>query len=282
MVNRFELEGARDALRVTLFNVERGGEPEIGLNVGAPAVEVIELLLVFLSPGEVAIEADDVAVAGLNPDTAEEAAEVLLARDWCYVEDGSGGVAKKVVANVAEVIVLPVEVVGVHQQHLDKAGFVEGEVQASAEAADSGQGMLEESHLVAAAALRGLLVDRVGLVIDDALEIDAAEEVLVGLGHLTKERVGLHVLDVSLNQGRPFLDGLDDHLLANDRLVDERVLRRRRFTRSREIIGLLLLSMQQGCMGGESCCDEECQGETGGGLFPENHVVLLRLTRGSA
>jgi len=112
MVNRFELEGARDALRVTLFNVERGGEPEIGLNVGAPAVEVIELLLVFLSPGEVAIEADDVAVAGLNPDTAEEAAEVLLARDWCYVEDGSGGVAKKVVANVAEVIVLPVEVVG--------------------------------------------------------------------------------------------------------------------------------------------------------------------------
>ena len=105
---------------------------------------------------------------------------------------------------------------------------------------------------------------------------------LVGLGHLTQERIGLHVLDVSLNERSPLLDGFDDHLLTSDRLIDERVLRWRRFARSREIVVLLLLSMQKGCscLGGESCCDEECQGETGGGLFPENHVVLLRLTRG--
>src|SRR5258705_8140176 len=106
MVNRFELEGARDALRVTLFNVERGREPEIGLNVGAPAVEVVELLLVFLGTGEVAVETDDVAVAGLDPDAPEEAAEVFFARDRRYIEDRGGGVAEKVVADIAEVIVL--------------------------------------------------------------------------------------------------------------------------------------------------------------------------------
>src|SRR5437763_4504214 len=142
--------------------------------------------------------------------------------------------------------------------------------------------MLEESHLAAAAALRGVLVDGVRLIIDDVLKINAAEEVLVRFGDLTQERIGLHVLDISLNERSPLLDSLDDHLLASDRLVDERVLRWRRFARSREIVVLLLLSMQESCscLSGKSCCDEECQGETGGGLFPENHVVLLRLTRG--
>src|SRR5216684_2158392 len=112
MIDRFELEGAGNALWVALFDVERGREPEVRLNVGAPAVEVVELFLVFLGAGEVAVEADDVAVAGLDPDTAEEAAEVLLARDRRYIEDRGGSVAEEVIAHVAEVIVLPVEVVG--------------------------------------------------------------------------------------------------------------------------------------------------------------------------
>ena len=137
MVDGFELECARDALGVALFDVERGRQPEIGLNVRTPAVEVIELLLVFLRAGEVAVEADDVAVAGLDPDAAEEAAEVLLALNRRYVEDCGGRVAEEVIANIAEVVVLTVEVVGVHQEHLDEAGLMEGEVQAAAEAADS-------------------------------------------------------------------------------------------------------------------------------------------------
>ena len=51
-----------------------------------------------------------------------------------------------------------------------------------------GRRVLEEAKLAAAGALRGVLVDRVGLVTDDLVEFDATEEVLVGLGHLTQER----------------------------------------------------------------------------------------------
>ena len=65
--------------------------------------------MVFFGAGEVAVEADDVAVAGLDPDAAEEAAEARLPLDGCYVEDGGGDVAEKVVADEAEGVVLAVE-----------------------------------------------------------------------------------------------------------------------------------------------------------------------------
>ena len=53
VVDGLELEGAGDALGIALFDVEGGGEPEVGLDVGAPAIEVVELLVVFFGPGEV-------------------------------------------------------------------------------------------------------------------------------------------------------------------------------------------------------------------------------------
>ena len=43
VVDGLELEGAGDALGVALFDVEGGGQPEVGLDVGAPAVEVVVL-----------------------------------------------------------------------------------------------------------------------------------------------------------------------------------------------------------------------------------------------
>src|SRR5580692_8018703 len=218
MINGFELEGAGDALRVTLFNVERGRQPEVRLNVGAPAVEVIELLLVVLGAGEVAVEADDVAAASLDPDAAEEAAEVLLARDRRYIKDRGGRVTEEVVTYIAEVIVLPVEVVGVHQQHLNEAGLVEGEVQAATKTSDIGGRVLEEAELAASCARRRILVDRVGVVVDDAFEVDAAKEVLVGLGNLAQEWIGFHVLDIGLDERSPLFDRLDDDLLAHDGL----------------------------------------------------------------
>ena len=93
------------------------------------------------------------------------------------------------------------------------------------------------------------------------LELDAPKEVLVGFGNLAQNRIGLHVLDVGLDERSPLLDSLDDDLLADDRLVDQRVLRCRWFARSREIVVFLLLSVQEACssLGGESRCDEECQ-----------------------
>ncbi len=72
MVDGLELEGAGDALRVALLDVEGGGEPEVGLDVGAPAIEVVPLAVVGFGAGEVAVEADYVAVAGLDPDAAKK------------------------------------------------------------------------------------------------------------------------------------------------------------------------------------------------------------------
>ena len=139
VVDGLELQGAGDALGVALLNVERGGEPEVGLDVGAPAVEVVALAVVGSGAGEVAVEADDVAVAGLDPDAAEEAAGGVLAVDGGDVEDGGGSVAEEVVADEAEGVVLTVKAVRVHEQHLDEAGLMEGEVQAAAEAGQEGQ-----------------------------------------------------------------------------------------------------------------------------------------------
>ncbi len=53
VVNRLELEGAGGAVGVALFDIEGGGEPDVGLDVGAPAVEVIVLALIFFAAGEV-------------------------------------------------------------------------------------------------------------------------------------------------------------------------------------------------------------------------------------
>jgi hypothetical protein len=51
------------ALGVALFDVEGGGQPQVRLHVGAPAIEVVELLHGLDGAGEVAVEADHVAVA---------------------------------------------------------------------------------------------------------------------------------------------------------------------------------------------------------------------------
>src|SRR6201999_1580769 len=111
-----------------------------------------------LGAGEVAVETDDVAAASLDPDAAGEAAEDLLGRGRRYIEDRCGRIAKEVVTHIAEIIVLPVEVVGIHQQHLNEAGLVEGKVQAAPEAADVGSRVLEESKLALTRASRRILV----------------------------------------------------------------------------------------------------------------------------
>ncbi len=243
MVDGLELEGAGDALGIALLNVEGGGKPEVGLDVGAPAVEVVELLVILLLSGEVAVEADDVAVAGLDPDAAEEATGGALAGDGGDVEDGGGSVAEEVVADIAEGVVLLVEVVGVHEDHLDEAGFVEVEMEAAAKAGDVGHRVLEEAELaVVAGALRGGLVDLVGLVADDLVELDACEVVLVGLRDLAEDRIGLHVLNVGFDEGSPLLDGLDDLLFAHDGLVNKGALRGGELACRQDILWLLLLA----------------------------------------
>ena len=136
MIDRFELQRARDTLRIALFHVEGCWKPKVGLDVRAPAIEVVILAGVFFRSGEVAVEADDIATASLNPDAAEEAASGSLSIARGDVKDSGRRRSEKLVANVTENIVLAVEVVRIHQHHLDKASFVEVQVQAATESGD--------------------------------------------------------------------------------------------------------------------------------------------------
>src|SRR5260370_35396718 len=95
MVDRLEFEGAGYALGIALLDVEGGGEPEIRLDIGTPAVEVVVLGHFFLGTGKVAVEADDVAVAGLDPDAAEETARGALAVDRRHAEGDRRRIAEE-------------------------------------------------------------------------------------------------------------------------------------------------------------------------------------------
>ncbi len=274
MIDGLELEGAGDALRIALFNIEGGGQPHIRLHIGAPAIEVIELLVILLATGEIPVEADYVAVASLNPDTSEESSEGAFAVDRSDVKDGGWGIAQKVIADEAEGVVLFIEAVRVHQQHLDETGFVEGEVKAAAQSAEEGGGVFEEATF--RGSLGGCGVGGVGVVADDLAELDAAEEVLIRFGDLAEDGIGAHVLDVGLDERSPLLDGLDNFLLAQDGLIDKGTLSRGQLARGKYVLlRLLLAKKRHSCRGRERGGDDGCQQQTGGGEFPENHVFKL-------
>src|SRR6185437_8819702 len=107
MADSFEFQRVRDALGVTLLDVERGGKPEARLNIGAPAVEVIVLAVSLVAAREITIKPDHVALSGFNPDAAKKAAAGVFA-DRGYIEYGGRNIAQKFIANEAEGIMLPV------------------------------------------------------------------------------------------------------------------------------------------------------------------------------
>ena len=103
--------------------------------------------------------------------------------------------------------------------------------------------MLEEAEFAFfRGALGGGLVDLVGVVADDLAELDASEEVLVGLGDLAEDGVGPHVLDVGFDEGSALLDGLDDLLFAHDGLIDEGVLPGGQLARGQDVLLRLFLA----------------------------------------
>lgn len=199
---------------------------------------MVVLSVFLLRPGEVAVETYNVSSSGLDPDAAIETALGGLAWARGYVENGGRSIAKKIISHVAEEIVLTIEIPRVHQQHLDKTGLIEVEMQAAAQACNERSRLLEEANLLARS--RGL-VDVVRLVADDLVEVDATKEVLVGVRNLAQDGVGPHVLNVGLNQRSPLPDRRDDDLLASDGLVNQRILAGRKLTRWKDVILCVLL-----------------------------------------
>ena len=281
MVDGLELERAADALRIALFHVEGGGEPEVVLDVGPPAIEVIVLVVVLVGAFDEAVEADDVAVVGFDPDAAEELALSLVAAghealsgDGGDVEDGGRRGAEEVVADEAEVIVLAVEADRVHEHHADEAVFLKLEVETCAEAGDRLDRVLEEAaHLALRLALHGILPELV--VADDLAEVDAGEVVLIGQRYLEEDRIRPHVLDVGLDDRSALLDDLDDLLFPDDGLVDEGVLSSGQLPCRRLVLVILLLAPQGAGMGGKRGGNEEGQKHSSGEMFREVHDSRL-------
>jgi len=99
-----------------------------------------------------------------------------------------------------------------------------------------------------------------GPVADDFAELNPTEEVLVGLGDLTQDWIGLHVLNVGFEERSTVLDGLDDLFLTEDGLVDQRVLASGELARGQDVLILLLLAdKRESREGGKGDGDEECE-----------------------
>ena len=162
---------------------------------------------------------------------------------------------------------LPVEVIGVHEDHLNESGLTEGETKAVGDTGEGREGVFEVDEV----AFFGTEVAFVVLVfvpVDDPAEVDSGQEVLVGLRHLVEHGVRFHVLDVRLDQGSTIPDYLDDVLLTEDCPVDQGILGGGWLKAGSVVVGRLLLSEEGDTLRGHGrkrCCEEKHQRCTGDG-----------------
>src|SRR5579883_11538 len=172
-------------VQILFLRVDEGRQPQAGLHVGAPAIEV-EIPACVAVAGVGAVEANDVEVLIFHPDAAEEAAAVVLFERG-HVENEAANFAQEFAANVVELIVRTVEAVGVEEDHLQEA--VGEELHGEAEEISDGH---EDLFALAGGFVQGHEVDAF-------LEVGAAEEVFVAGGNLAQILIGFEVLNVGFH-----------------------------------------------------------------------------------
>src|ERR1700733_7649090 len=106
-------------MQFAFFAVDEGGEPKIGLHVGAPAVKV-EIPAGVATAAVSAVETHHVVILILNPDASEEAAFAGLFTG-SYVEHQAAHFTEEFAAHVIEFIVGLIETIGVDENHLQEA-----------------------------------------------------------------------------------------------------------------------------------------------------------------
>src|ERR1700719_817385 len=106
-------------MQLAFFAVNEGGQPQIWLHVGAPAIKV-KIPTGVAATTVSAIEAHHVVVLILNPDAPEEATFAGLFTGG-YVEHQTAHFAEEFAAHVIELIVLFIETIGVDENHLQEA-----------------------------------------------------------------------------------------------------------------------------------------------------------------
>ena len=244
-----------------LFHIDGDGQPDSGLHVHPPTVEVEVVFrgILGVGPGVGAVEADYVAILVLDPDAAIEPAHAGYL--GVHVEDPGADRAQKLRPHKAEDVVLVVKARGVEEHHLHEAGGGVGEPlqpQRLGQPGDGPKRTLEEAVLDGRAGF-------VCLVEEAPAEVDAAQRVLVFDRHLVELHVGPRVLDVGLHQRRALLNGLDQHLFASDGSFHQRGLF------GGELVRLFVLRLLLCVRAGYG----QNKDQDGEGDLPKRHVKLL-------
>jgi len=155
-----------------------------------------------------AVEANDREILIFRPDAALEAAAAGLGKRR-HVKHDAAHLTEEFAAHVVELVVLPVEPVGVDVDHLQEAFRHVGRGEHPAH-------VNERIHGIELALPRSE-----HRVIDDAArEVGLPEEVVVLHGYRTQLLVGLHFLNVGLDDRAEPANRRDFFFLASDHAVD--------------------------------------------------------------
>ena len=204
---RLELKFAgQRVVQLFFFAINKRGQPQAGLRVGAPAVKMkipTGVSAAFIR----AIEAHDVEILIFHPDTSQEAAlpRLLLGRN---VEHQAAHFAQKFAAHVVEFIVLLIEAVGIDKDHLQEAirQILHRERK---EISDAGEELLA----------LGIHVGE-GNQVYAARKIGASQEILVPRRHKAELPIGSQVLYIGFDQRRELADFLVEMIFVYNDAID--------------------------------------------------------------
>ncbi len=250
------------------FDIDGHRQPDAGLHVHAPAVEVEVVFRGILvgGRGKGAVEANDVGILILDPDTAIEPPH---ARNLgVNVENPGAHRTQELPPHVAEYVMLLVKSRGVEKHHFGETERIVGELrvqsQGLGQAGNGGERSLEE-------ALFGLLPALIALVKKALAEVHPAEHVLVSHRDLVQLDVRPDVLDIGLHKRGVLLNVPDQDLLACDGPLHQRRLV------GGELVSLFILGLLLGVEAGST----ESKDQEGSGDLPKRHfnscVVVLSL-----
>src|SRR5712691_12568846 len=204
---RLEIELlGQSVVQIFLFAVHERGQPQAGLGIGTPAVEVEVPACVAVSAIR-SVEAHDVEILVLDPNTAEKAA-LAGARLRGNVKDQAAHFSEEFAVHPLEFVVLLIEAVGIDKNHLQEAvrQVLHGEGKEISNAGENlfalgvGVGQGNEGHAPG--------------------EIGAAQKVFVAGRNKSELLIGFEILDVRLDQRRVLTDFLIQMIFVHHYAVD--------------------------------------------------------------
>ncbi len=201
-----QLLGQR-VVQVFFFTVHERGDPQAGLRVGAPAIEM-EVPTGAPAAAISAVETHDMIILILYPDASQETALARF-RVRSNVEHQAAHFTQEFAAHVLKFVVLLVEAVGIDENHLQ----------------ETVRQILHRERKEISNAGKNLFALGVGIGQGNQVhalgKIRAAQKVFVARGYKSELLVGLQVLNVGFDQRRKLADFLVEVILIDDDSVND-------------------------------------------------------------